>query len=184
MGSSSIGLRVDLLGGPLATTAGFFGGATGATLWGFAGTAGALALLAGAVTLLAGWLLKVSQVFDPMPVSTVQVADRGWKQVEVQLVVKDLEVRMLASVQVAQVACSPIDVVPDQLDFQLYFRLAEAEYSLVGVKHCAKVEVHEVEGEKPCLYIEFLESAKLSWYSFRRTRHWLENESAKAVLAY
>ena len=42
-----------------------------------------------------------------------------------QLVVKDLEVRMLASVQVAQVACSPIDVVPDQLDFQLYFRLAE-----------------------------------------------------------
>ena len=71
---------MDLLGGPLATTAGFFGGVTGATLWGFAGTAGALALLAGwlveasaagcktccgallvtagAVTLLAGWLLK------------------------------------------------------------------------------------------------------------------------------
>ena len=24
---------------------------------------------------------QVSQVFDPMPVSTVQVADRGWKQV-------------------------------------------------------------------------------------------------------
>ena len=42
-----------------------------------------------------------------------------------QLVVKDLEVQMLASVQVVQVACSPIDVVLDQLDFQLYFRLAE-----------------------------------------------------------
>ena len=71
---------MDRLGGPSALTGGFFGGVTGATLWTFAGTAGALALLAGwllkasaagcktcceakvdtagAVTLLAGWLLK------------------------------------------------------------------------------------------------------------------------------
>ncbi|OLP81986.1 hypothetical protein AK812_SmicGene37398 [Symbiodinium microadriaticum] len=122
-----------------------------------------------------------NQVFDSMPLG----------EVEVHPVVKDLEVQKLAWVQVVEYGGAAFVVGENDCDGD-----AAARYSLAWVKHFAKVEVREAEGEtwieqvalreryndqdseimknfevhqaKSCLYIELLESAKLSWYRIGR----------------
>ncbi|OLP77069.1 hypothetical protein AK812_SmicGene42912 [Symbiodinium microadriaticum] len=133
MGSSSIGLGVDRLGGPLATTAGCFGGALV--------TAGAVTLLAGGRSGLAAGALGAGETILIVGLKVGRGGARAAGTSAAFVVdVSDCGDGAVGSFRAAGF-CGDQHCILDSPGLM--------EHLLAGVKHCATVGAHEAEGETP-----------------------------------